>query len=92
MLSINWRRGLFRLWIAASFVWLVIAGAFLQEDIRREVSVLMTTELQPPPAFLGAPWEKYELIVFASGVLLLPPLFAFALGWAGLWIVKGFRS
>ncbi len=92
MLSINWRRGLFRLWIAASFVWLVGAGALLQGEMRRDVETLMTAALQPPPAFLGAPWEKYELIVFASGVLLLPPLFAFALGWAGLWIVKGFRS
>jgi len=42
MISKNWRRGLFRLWIAASFVWLVGAGAFVQEGIRWDVSTLMT--------------------------------------------------
>ncbi len=42
MISTNWRRGLFRLWMVASFVWLVIAGAFVQEGIRRDVSTLMT--------------------------------------------------
>ncbi len=32
-----------------------------------------------------------DLMVSAS-VLLLPPILAFALGWAGLWIMRGFRS
>ncbi len=57
MLSINWRRGLFRLWIAASFVWLIIAGAFVQEGIRRDVSTLMTdrsAELRPVTDFIGS--------------------------------------
>ena len=40
MLSINWRRGLFRLWIAASFVWLVGGGVMFQEEIRSEFSVM----------------------------------------------------
>jgi len=31
MISINFRRGLFRLWIAASVVWLVGAGAAWQK-------------------------------------------------------------
>ena len=44
MISINFRRGLFRLWIAASVVWLVGAGVVWQKDIRRDVSTLMTAE------------------------------------------------
>ena len=41
MLSINLRRGLFRLWMVASLVWLVSAGALFQEEIRRDVSTLL---------------------------------------------------
>ena len=48
MLSINWRRGLFRIWIAASLVWLIGAGALMQKEIRRDVSALMTAEIQVP--------------------------------------------
>ncbi len=53
--SIDWRRGLFGLWIAASFVWLVSAGALLQEEIRRDVSTLMSAELRldTDPALLA---------------------------------------
>ena len=116
MLSINWRRGLFRLWIAASFVWLVSAGALLQEDIRRDVSTLRlpvssfpegATLIEPPAAKRVVrelqPDEEIFVTVlmsqraqgnlmFAASVLLLPPILAFALGWAGLWIMRGFRS
>ena len=125
MLSINWRRGLFRIWIAASFVWLVGAGAVWQKDIRQDVSRLMTAEIQTvtDPTTL-MPWERnweeaprvgetvYDRLqarlireewarrvraapgklMVAASVLLLPPILAFALGWAGLWIVRGFRS
>ena len=136
MLSINWRRGLFRLWIAASFVWLIIAGAFVQEGIRRDVSTLMTdrsAELRPvtdpaltPPAdaelsvvdelLSGKSAIRSEFadlrarilagtedtrtpsqraqdeLTISASVLLLPPILTFALGWAGLWILRGFRS
>ena len=47
MLSINWRRGLFRIWIAASLVWLIGAGAILQEGVRRDVSALLSDVPQP---------------------------------------------
>ncbi len=46
ILSIDWRRGLFGLWMAAGFVWLVSAGALLQEEIRRDVSTFMSAELR----------------------------------------------
>jgi len=142
MISINFRRGLFRIWIVASVVWLVGGGAVWQKEIRRDVSTLMTAE----PATDAVPdvassWQdspiveevpspgKWELraqqiermnrgmsleelraslvgpkdtrtpsrraqdsLTFAASVILLPPIFAFALGWAGLWILRGFRS
>ncbi len=140
MLSMNFRRGLFRLWIVASFVWLVSNGVVLQKDIRRDVATLrqpvLSVQLIPlePPAAKGVvrklqpdeelraqtemderrarlrrlqeelrvQTETDELrarvqlaqsnLMLAASILLLPPILAFALGWAGLWIVRGFRS
>ncbi len=148
----NWRRGLFRLWLAASFLWLVGVGALLQEETRRDVSILwafrdvteeileaatspekdLLAESPPPPIDLAerslnppppidwveelrkleepdiSPCEELNIrrliarytphkaakngLVVAAFVLLLPPILAFALGWAGLWILRGFRS
>ena len=31
-------------------------------------------------------------LMIAAGFLFLPPLLLFALGWTGLWILRGFRS
>ncbi len=47
LLSIDWRRGLFGLWLTASIVWLVGAASVMQKDIRRDVSTLMSAELRP---------------------------------------------
>ena len=153
MLSINWRRGLFRLWIAASIVWLVGAGAILQEGVRRNVSALLSdvpqpgsereeltlsereeltlrrklkqgglspkqesdirrrldpgwidfaAELRKSPAELAEEKRQEDRarqvraapgqLMISASLLLLPPILLFALGWAGLWIMRGFRS
>ncbi len=182
MISINWRRGLFRMWIAASFVWLVGGGVMFQEEIRSEFSVMrievagltdhatptyddamralraadeaatsatdprerqqyekdaralarlarslkkteaqaaqpteQTEPQQQPtlenvedarrlavivdrfreasPGTVGRARENaQERLIVLTTVLLLPPILLFALGWAGLWIVRSFRS
>jgi len=115
MHSLDWHRGLFGLWIAASIVWLVGAGSVMQKDIRRDVSSLMSAELQldTDPAQwtqLNAPGLGYGEwiyhfepdyaardaaqgnLIHAASVLLLPSLFLFALGWAGIWTWRGIRS
>ncbi len=58
--SIDWRRGFLGLWIATGIVWLVSAGALLQEETRRDVSTLMSAEsrldMDPAPSVqLNAP-------------------------------------
>jgi hypothetical protein len=96
MISINWRRGLFRLWIAASIVWLVGGGVLSQEIVRRDVSTLMTAEADLPPLPPGFELDRVKLArsnqTFIASAILLPPIFALALGWIGLWIARGFRS
>lgn len=53
--SIDWRRGILGLGIAATFVWLVSAGALLQVELRRDVSTLLSAEfhLDTDPALLA---------------------------------------
>ena len=112
MHSIDWRRGLFGLWLTASIVWLVGAGFVMQKDIRRDVSTRMSAELRPDTdsahwTQLNAPGLGYGEwiyqfepdyaardaaqgnLIHAASVLLLPPIFLFALGWAGFWTWKG---
>jgi hypothetical protein len=115
MHSIDWRRGLFGLWLTASIVWLVGAGFVMQKDIRRDVSTRMSAELRPDTdsahwTQLNAPGLGYGEwiyqfepgyaardaaqgnVISAASVLLLPSLFLFALGWAGIWTWRGIRS
>ncbi len=120
MLSINWRRGLMRLWIAASIVWLVAAGAVLQKDIRQDVSTLqrdaswlMEAEIAQSKTLPMSPSDEeapklrplrpsdfplkstslaQDRLMLSAIVVFLPPILAFALGRAGLWIMSGFRS
>jgi len=138
MISVNWRRGLFRIWIAASVVWLVGAGAVMQSGIRRDVSTLsrhageeplsaavnkrvyelMEATKQAKAALDLEAVEAYERdlselaeslvvnaeerikrkqraaqysLMLSASLLFLPPILLFALGWAGLWILRGFR-
>ena len=134
MISINWRRGLFRLWIAASLVWLLGAGAVMQKEIRSEVFWLtgdageevvpqhwtfdevmtalraadeagnvedarrlavIAARLRVEPLLTQVGWAResaQERLIVLMIVLWLPPILLFALGWTGLWIVRGFRS
>ena len=48
-MTLNFRRGLFRVWIAASIVWLVGGGVSHLGEIQRDVSTLMTTDRSAEP-------------------------------------------
>jgi hypothetical protein len=82
---INWRRGLIRLWVLASFLW---AGYWVYK-------------LQLSCAFWFAPWCESPLHVdwpnqsMALGlalILLSGPVLALLLGLTIIWAIKGFRA
>ncbi len=82
---VNWRRGLVRLWLLASFVW---AGYWLYN-------------LQLSCAFWFAPWcESPAHVDWPNGsmalglalVLLSGPVLMLLLGLGIIWAVKGFLS
>jgi len=82
---VNWRRGLRRLWLLASFLW---AGYWLYH-------------LQLTCAFWFAPWcESPAHVDWPNGsmafglalILLSGPLLLLLLGLGVIWAVKGFRA
>ena len=104
MISKNWRRGLFRIWIAASVVWLVGAGAVMQKEIRQDVSAVIASAQysykkgSDPSVFevIDRDYAARERLKSVASIVLLPPILVLVLGWTGiwtwLWIVRGFRS
>jgi hypothetical protein len=78
---IRWRRGVFRLWLVLSVVWIAFV-AFVTWDDARNRAWDYRREAYPVLADVN----------FAFGVTfgLIPPLLAGALGIAAAWIVQGF--
>ena len=64
MLSINWRRGLIRLWLAASIVWLVGGGVVMQEDMWSDISTI--EEVSPAINEAETTYKKMELLLAAA--------------------------
>jgi hypothetical protein len=81
----NWRRGLFRLWLVASAVW--IARTFWW----REACLI--------PSWLGGGgWWCNDAVVDPIGenlksvaLILGPPAAAFLAGLVSVWVLNGFR-
>jgi hypothetical protein len=116
----NWARGLFRLWVVATVLWLG-AGTWMMggticpavpSDRRVEASVPSAalvpvkfvmarlddtlleetysalTDCLPPPGRVDAWWRAREPALL---LLAAPPIGAFFLGCAFLWVARGFR-
>lgn len=90
----NWRRGLFRLWITASVLWIVGWPVYIASTCARPSAdpahrLYCRADFgQWFPALDDfGPWE-YATIAFYD---LAPPLAVLLAGWAATWIITGFR-
>jgi hypothetical protein len=98
----NWRRGLFRLWIAASLCWITLVGWEIYEDskaLAEQRACLAEREANPG---LGNPFECFKMGMFEDlipvetralrwGIVMaLPPLGALFIGLGTLWVISGF--
>ena len=108
---IHWTRGLFRLWLVATILWLG-AGAWLTRDtlcpgvaVERRVETSSAivlarldetmldgaystlTDCLPRPGRGALWWRSREPALF---ILALPPICAFFLGCAFIWVARGF--
>ena len=73
----NWKRGLARLWIAVSLLWIISLSIYSLSDHIPGLAALQ----QRQPTIL-------ECVAFVIG----PPIALFVLGFAVRWIIAGLRQ
>jgi hypothetical protein len=82
-------RGLFRLWLVLSVLWIigvaVVTWWTFPSDGSPDWSMILSPETPP--------WAvpEREAVLFATVLALIPPVFVLAVGWALVWAVRGFR-
>lgn len=100
----NWRRGLFRLWLALSFAWAIFAAvSWYQAVWIPSLGVNACLKARTDNPALGNVFDCFpdqnmfsdlaganipNLVAFMFG----PPLVIFVVGAASLWIGRGFRN
>lgn len=96
----NWKRGLFRLWLVATFLWLGVATYYLaggltavMKDVPPGVNkyaCILAQIRTPCPQWPMVPdWDTR--LKTASGLIAAPiivPILGFALFWAGRLVIK----
>ena len=85
-------RGLFRLWIVLSAVWILFVIARTWFDITHPI--LTDTEVGLPPGMfddLIIAGRANNALKFGAALALLPPAVVLALGSALVWAFRGFR-
>ena len=100
----NWRSGLFRLWLVLSVLWVLVVGYIKWADTGTVYATTKTGEpvFAVPTEFLqlfdvstpgSEEWRPHwPRRVFAMGVIVAPPFALLALGHILGWIGRGFRS
>jgi hypothetical protein len=102
MAALRVARGLFRLWLVLSVLWIGgVALATWRDPIYNEVAVCEEVEAPPPGSCLPRSWvlklqpftdkTRREVVQFALVLALIPPVFVLALGSALAWAFRGFR-
>jgi hypothetical protein len=98
-MALRLARGLFRLWLVLSVLWIGAVGVYewwtLPAGSLQQALIWGPCEgpPTPPDELQRAPWliAQCEDVRSASLLALLPPAFAFALGSALVWALRGFR-
>jgi hypothetical protein len=97
--SMRLRRGLFRLWLVLSIIWIAGGAWLLWDDLTgklqlEELAAQATLSPPLPEGFiLDTILENvYERRRYALELVLVPPLGLLALGCAGFWVARGFQS
>jgi hypothetical protein len=92
----NYAQGFFRLWIAASVIWIAAAGSVFVKQYGRCCKTPFDPS-QPYQAVVGlpdAPWVSiYQHDLMVSGLYVVGvPLALLAAGLVVVWIGRGFRT
>jgi glycerol uptake facilitator-like aquaporin len=94
----NWKRGLLRVWAAASLLWVALWTVLNWSGVAASLSDLSCLV----SGGSSGPWCKYRLIgaIAADGLedrhfwigLIAPLIAALLLGYTLLWVGRGFRA
>jgi hypothetical protein len=81
----NWRRGLFRAWLALTILWCVIVGWRASSAWLDPWRVVATTD-SATGTTTAVPFPFLTYVAIALGV----PILTFGFSWACCWVAKGF--
>jgi hypothetical protein len=89
-------RGLFRLWVVASVLWVLVVGVMTWQTWPAQTDFFDAFKSTPPDTDTP-PWAKpdpgaRDELISASYIAVAPPVAALILGMSLLWVVRGFRS
>ena len=91
----NWRRGLFRLWLVGSPCWIAGVGVYAWKQEPGLSSLQFSYEIASSPEkkdereIMGG--LNAELAKLYAAYVLFPPLITQALGLLGAWVVSSFE-
>jgi hypothetical protein len=106
-LTMNWRQGLFRLWLVLAISWLIVGGgvAFAiwnaDASARESATIWSEHEAQCGDSSKRGPWCDFAPVrsreypmptAFYPDLVIGPPILLFILGWMGLWVARGFTA
>jgi hypothetical protein len=92
----NWRRGLFRLWLVASLCWIAGVGVYVWKQepglssLQFGYEIASSPEKQNESEIVGG--LNAKLAKRYAAYVLLPPLVTLALGLVGAWVVSSFEA
>lgn len=96
----NWKRGLLRVWLLLSAVWLVGILGWLWSSRLYGLRDIQTGQVLNMIAFRTRPWEsgwiepnQFTALDFTSLALMMfgVPLLVLFVAWCGRWVSAGFR-
>lgn len=96
----NIKRGLFRVWVLATILWVVLMGYYQYNEAKKPVKDSITISLSKDSQFRIdesgitkiSEENKSALQMQRISIVLLPPLVLLALFSVGAWLVRGFKS
>jgi len=85
--SMNWRRGILRLWLVASLAW--IFWTVWHHRLYCQIGIKLPSDAPWCGDQFADPWEAYTSIAVSA---LSFPILTLALWLIGEWIARGFKS
>ena len=96
----NWRRGLFRLWLVLSLCWIVLVGVHNWNDLSSREMTSDLTKWSNEALEKASRGEALSVSDYppdwprrlaAGGYIIGPPFAALLLGYVLIWVGRGFR-